>query len=388
MVTMGAFKKAVKQDLKLRLAITGPAGSGKTYTALRIATAMGLSIAYIDTEHGSASKYGDLFDFDVMEMQPPYNPERFVKGIQVAASEGYKVVVIDSLSHAWNGTGGILELVEEASTRTKGNSYAAWKDVTPKHNALIEAIVGSDIHIIATMRSKMDYVQDKDDRGKTTITKVGMAPVQREGFEYEFDVVMDMDIKHNGIITKTRCTALTDKVFRLPGEDMAGILQAWLDRGEKNAPRPTTPATEDVDFERKTDNDAPMGKVDYLATFDKLQGDCGKFAQWCKNTHVNSNGPASDAQYQYLVGVINAITESSTSHRQILGVLVGRDVDSSNPPGRDLCSKLLDWLPAEKTDKETGEKVPNPTYKPEYAQCVKNIWHVVRGQLELFGETA
>lgn len=243
---MNAFKKAVKQDLKLRLAITGPAGSGKTYTALRIATAMGLPIAYIDTEHGSASKYGDLFDFDVMEMRPPFGPERFVKGIQVAASEGYKVVVIDSLSHAWNGTGGILELVEEASTRTRGNSYAAWKDVTPKHNALIEAIVGSDIHIIATMRSKMDYVQDKDERGKTTITKVGMAPVQREGFEYEFDVVMDMDIKHNGIITKTRCPALTDKVFRLPGEDMAGILQGWLDSGtpaSEDAPRPTTPAS-------------------------------------------------------------------------------------------------------------------------------------------------
>ena len=242
---MGAFKKAVKTGLKLRMAITGPAGSGKTYTALALATAMGLPIAYIDTEHGSASKYADLFEFDVMEMRPPFNPERFVKGIEMAASEGYAVVVIDSLSHAWSGTGGILEMVEEASTRTRGNSYAAWKDVTPKQNALIEAIVGSDIHIIATMRSKMDYVQDKDDRGKTSITKVGMAPVQREGFEYEFDVVMDMDIKHNGIITKTRCPAITDKVFRKPGADVAKILSDWLSSGqaavaERVKPSPTT----------------------------------------------------------------------------------------------------------------------------------------------------
>lgn len=228
---MGSFKKAVKQDLKLRLAITGPAGSGKTYTALRIATAMGLPIAYLDTEHGSASKYADLFNFDVMEMKPPFNPERFVKGIQAAAGEGYKVIVIDSLSHAWNGTGGILEMVEDAATRLKGNTYAAWKDVTPKQNALIEAIVGSPIHIIATMRSKMDYVQQRDDKGYTKIEKVGMAPIQRDGFEYEFDVVMDMDIKHQGIITKTRCPALTDKVFKLPGEEMARILDQWLNSG-------------------------------------------------------------------------------------------------------------------------------------------------------------
>lgn len=228
---MGAFKKATKQDLKLRLAIAGPAGAGKTYTALRIATAMGGPIAYIDTEHGSASKYADKFDFDVMEMRPPFHPERFVKGIKIAAQEGYKVVVIDSLSHAWNGTGGILELVEEASARVRGNSYAAWKTVTPIQNELIEAIVTGDIHIIACMRSKMEYAQSKDDKGYTKIERLGMAPVQREGFEYEFDVVIDMDVNHNGIVTKTRCPELTDKVFKFPGEDVAGVLMRWLTSG-------------------------------------------------------------------------------------------------------------------------------------------------------------
>lgn len=232
---MGAFKKAVKSGIKLRLAITGPAGSGKTYTALRIATEMGLPIAYIDTEHGSASKYADLFDFDVMEMKPPFTPSRFVKGIQMAADEGYKVVVIDSLSHAWNGTGGILEMVEDAAKRVKGNTYAAWKEVTPEQNALIEAIVGAEIHIIATMRSKMDYVQQRDDKGYTKIEKVGMAPIQRDGFEYEFDVVMDMDIHHNGVITKTRCRPLTDKVFKFPGKDISSVLLEWIESDQASA---------------------------------------------------------------------------------------------------------------------------------------------------------
>jgi hypothetical protein len=228
---MGSFKKAVKQDLKLRLGITGPAGAGKTFTALRIAGALGGPIAYLDTEHGSASKYADLFEFDVMEMRPPFNPQRFVAGIQAAAGEGYNVIVIDSLSHAWNGTGGILEMVEDASARTKGNSYAAWKTVTPVQNDLIEAIVHCPIHIISCMRSKMEYLQTKDDKGYTRIEKMGMAPIQRDGFEYEFDIVLDMNVEHQGVVSKTRCPALTGKVFKLPGEDVAGIIKDWLHSG-------------------------------------------------------------------------------------------------------------------------------------------------------------
>ena len=133
----------------------------------------------------------------------------------------------------------------------------------------------------------------------------------------------------------------------------------------------------------KTDSD-----TDYHALFEKLEGNCLSLAQWAKNTHANSNGPASGAQYQYLVGVINTITGNDGSHRQVLGVLVGRAVDSSNPPGRDLCNKLLDWLPQEKTNKETGEKIPNPSHRSDYAECIKNIWHVIRGQLQLFSEPA
>ena len=129
------FKQAVKHESKLRLAIAGPSGSGKTYTALAMAAALGGPVAVVDTEHGSASKYADLFAFDVLEMEAPFHPDRFIQAIREAAAAGYKTIILDSLSHAWNGQGGLLELVEDAQKRMKNaNSFAAWRDVTPIQN--------------------------------------------------------------------------------------------------------------------------------------------------------------------------------------------------------------------------------------------------------------
>ena len=203
---MSLFKKATKHEAKLRLAIAGPSGSGKTYTSLAIATALGGPIAFVDTEHGSASKYADLYAFDVLEIEVPFHPDKYIEAIRGAAEGGYKVIILDSMSHAWNGAGGILELVEQATKRQRTpNSYTAWADVTPIQNRLIEAIVSANIHIIATVRSKQDYVQRKDEKtGRTVIEKVGMAPVQRDGFEYEFDVVFDMNTDNEAIVTKSR----------------------------------------------------------------------------------------------------------------------------------------------------------------------------------------
>lgn len=231
------FRKAVKEEAKLRLAIAGPSGSGKTYTALAVATHLsnGQPVAVVDTEHGSASKYADIFEFDVLNLEPPFDPRRFVEAIHAAEQAGYGVIILDSVSHAWNGTGGVLEIVEQASKRFKGNSYAGWQEGTPAHNALIEGIVGANIHVIATMRSKQDYIL-VDRNGKQVPQKVGMAPIQRDGFEYEFDVFLDMDIENNGIVSKTRCPALTGAVITKPGADLAETLREWLS-GEK----PPTP---------------------------------------------------------------------------------------------------------------------------------------------------
>ena len=232
------FKKAVKEEAKLRLAIAGPSGSGKTYTALAVGTALG-KVALVDTEHGSASKYADIFDFDVAEMHAPFHPDKYAKAIEAATAAGYDVVILDSLSHAWNGPGGVLEIVEQASKKYRGNSYAGWQEGTPVHNRLIEAIVGAGIHVIGTMRSKQEYILI-DKNGKQQPQKVGMAPVQRDGFEYEFDVFLDMDVDNNAIVSKTRCPALTGAVITKPGKPLAETLAAWL--GGVKVERPTPPS--------------------------------------------------------------------------------------------------------------------------------------------------
>ncbi len=233
------FKKAVKHESKLRLAIAGPSGSGKTYTALAVGTALG-KVAFADTEHGSASKYADLFDFDVVNIQPPFHPDKFVEVIKQAAAMGYDVVILDSLTHAWNGSGGLLEVVDEIAKRMKTvNTFAAWKDATPIQNRLVDSIVTAPIHVIATMRSKQEYVLEQIERNGRTISqpkKVGMAPIQRDSFEYEFDIYLDMTIENDAIVGKTRCPALQGKVISRPGANLAETLQDWLS-GEALPPK-------------------------------------------------------------------------------------------------------------------------------------------------------
>lgn len=225
------FAPAVKTEAKLRLAIAGPSGSGKTYTALAVATALadGGKVAVLDTEHGSASKYADLFAFDVLNESAPFHPDKVTAAINDAGRGGYAVLILDSMSHFWNGPGGMTDIVDDIARRMKSpNSFAAWKDGTPIQQKMIEAIVSAPLHIIATMRSKQDYILETDERGKQRPRKVGMAPIQRDGFEYEFDVFMDMDNDNTGMIAKTRCPALTNGVFRKPGADVANILRDWL----------------------------------------------------------------------------------------------------------------------------------------------------------------
>lgn len=241
-----AFQKAVKYGAKLRLAISGPSGSGKTFTALALATHLVAGtdqrIALVDTEHGSASKYADLFDFDVDEMDPPFDPRSFVKKIKEAEALGYGVIVVDSLSHAWFGAGGLLEMVDQFTARARTNNKfsAGWKDATPIQNDLVDAIIRADLHVIATMRSKQEHVQEKNERGQTEIKKVGMQPIQRDGMEYEFDILLDMTMDNEAIVMKTRCPAITGGVFRHPGEELATTLKAWL-AGE---PAPEKPKAE------------------------------------------------------------------------------------------------------------------------------------------------
>ena len=224
------FNKAVKTESKLRMAIAGPSGSGKTYTALAVAAALvpGGKVAVIDTEHGSASKYADIFTFDVAPAAPPYHPDGLIKLVNYAAANGYDVIIIDSLSHYWSGAGGVLDLKEDAERKMRNpNGYTAWRDVTPVHQHMVDSLIATNAHVIATMRSKQDYIL-VEKNGKQVPQKVGMAPIQRDGVEYEFDVLLDMDIENVGRVQKTRCPALTGAAIVKPGADIANILRDWL----------------------------------------------------------------------------------------------------------------------------------------------------------------
>lgn len=243
------FKKATKEKKKLRLAIDGPSGAGKTYTALALASGLGERIAFIDSERGSARMYADKFAFDVVELED-HHPANYIKGIQAADQMGYDVLVIDSLSHAWSGKNGALELVDKASRNAdggEGNSFTAWRRVTPVHNSLVDAILSSKCHVICTMRVKTAYSMEKNQKGKMEPKKIGVEPIQRDGVEYEFDVVCDIDHMHEMRVSKTRITDIDGEVVHKPDAGFGQRLRRWLDSGAEPAPRPIMQPTEHIE---------------------------------------------------------------------------------------------------------------------------------------------
>lgn len=247
------IKKATKTHSRLRLAFIGPSGAGKTYTALAVASHLKRPVCVIDTERGSASKYAatqhdadgnpiDGFDFDVVELDS-YSPDNYSKAIEYVCGKGYGTVIVDSLSHAWIGKDGALEQVDRIAKRSQSsNTFAAWRDVTPMHHRLVDTMLNTPCHLIVTMRAKTEYVMEQNDRGKTVPRKIGIAPVQRDGLEYEFDVVGDINLDNELIITKTRCSVLSQKVFQKPGKDVADILNAWLTTGAPMVEQPKAKA--------------------------------------------------------------------------------------------------------------------------------------------------
>ena len=225
------FRKAERKKAKLRLGITGTAGSGKTYGALLVAKGLGGKTVLIDTEFRSGDLYANEFDYDVGSIEAPYEIQKYIQAIHDAEKSCYDVIIIDSLSHAWAGEGGLLDFhgkLTEASYSK--NSYTAWNKVTPLHNKLIEAMLNSPCHIIATMRSKTDYIQTENEKGKKEIVKVGLAPVQREGMDYEFTTVFDLGQNHMATVSKDRTRLFDGKVFQL-SEKTGEALKTWLDTG-------------------------------------------------------------------------------------------------------------------------------------------------------------
>ena len=320
---MSNFHKAERRKSKLRLAIAGPAGSGKTYSALQIAFGIGGKIALIDTERGSAELYSHLGAYDVCTVEAPFEPSKYVAAIKEAEKLGYDIIITDSLSHAWSGTGGLLDLHGKIADRG-GNSWTAWRKITPQHNELVEALLQSPCHIIATMRSKMEYSQSEEG-GKKTVKKIGLAPVQREGMEYEFTVFYDIDINHVATASKDR-TSLFDNKYFTPSTETGVILINWLN----NAPdAKSLPATKTAPAATK-DNKLTSPKVaqgnstryaDLFIVANALKLSDESYKYYCYQRYgLHSMAELSDGQIAEQVKLLDSLKkpERLTAFRDIL----------------------------------------------------------------------
>ena len=242
------FTKAVKHEARGRVALIGPAGSGKSFTMLTLARELAGpdgKIAAVDTEHGSLSKYADQFEFDVIELGA-FTASHFLEALTAAEQGGYAVFCCDSLSHFWMGKDGALEFVDASAKRSgRGDSFQGWKEFRPYEREMTDRMIASPCHIICTMRTKNEYVEEVNERGKKVRRKIGLAPVQRDGLEYEFDLVGSMDDENVFITDKTRCSAYAGKAIKKPaGKDFADF-KKWLSGAKQEAKptaEPSTPA--------------------------------------------------------------------------------------------------------------------------------------------------
>lgn len=234
------IRKAQRSQSKLRIGLAGPSGAGKTMSALKMARGIAGpngKILMIDTERGSGDLYSHITEYDIITLTPPYAPKNYVEAIEAGEDSMYDVIIIDSLSHAWSDEGGLLDQADKLSAG--GNRFTAWASLTPQHRRLVNGMLNSDSHIIATVRSKQEYAMEKDEKtGKSSVKKLGMAPVQRDGMEYEFTVFMDIDQNHTAHTSKDRTDLFKDEIFTID-EKTGERLVDWLKAGIEVQPKVT-----------------------------------------------------------------------------------------------------------------------------------------------------
>lgn len=258
---MVQIRKAKRSATKLRLLLTGPSGSGKTWGALQIAKGLGGKTVVIDTEEGSSDLYDHLHDFDVIDLRPPFTPERYIEAIKAAEDAGYEVIIVDSVTHCWSGTGGCLELLEDvAKAQFRGNTWSAFSVITPRWRAFVDKLLRSPAHIICSGRSKTETAQ-VDDHGKKKVAKLGMKLEARDGLEFEFTTVLD--VIHDGhfaTVSKDRTGVFTGDPKPI-SVDTGRRLAAWLEGGQTAEPKPLK-AEPSIDVAKLlTDTSAAIGRA-------------------------------------------------------------------------------------------------------------------------------
>lgn len=225
------LQKAQRKQAVIKMGLQGPSGSGKTYSALLLAYGLVKDwdkIACIDSENFSASLYSHLGDYSVVQIGPPFSPAKYIEAIELCESAGMEVIIIDSISHEWDGAGGILDV----HSNMMGNSFTNWSRVTPMHNSFVNKILQSPAHIIATIRSKQDYVLSERN-GKVVPEKVGLKGVTRDGMDYELTIVFDIDIKHHAAASKDRTGLFSDKPTIIITDATGELIKDWCMSGFK-----------------------------------------------------------------------------------------------------------------------------------------------------------
>lgn len=223
------LQKATRKKVKLRLGLSAVSGGGKTYSALLLAKGLvgdWNKIAVIDTENNSASLYSHLGDFNTIELTAPYAPERYIEAIAACEAAGMECIIIDSITHEWDGKGGCLEIMDKL-----GGKYQDWAKVTPRHQAFIDAILQSKCHVVTTVRRKQDYEMTKDNNGKLKVEKAGLKEVTREGFEYELTANFNVDERHNATASKDRTGLFMDKPSFVISELTGEMIKEWCESG-------------------------------------------------------------------------------------------------------------------------------------------------------------
>lgn len=223
------LRKAERRQAKMRVGITAPSGGGKTYSALLIAHGLSSAwerVALIDTENGSGELYAHLGPYNVVTLEAPFTPERYIEAITACHKAGMEVIVIDSATHEWDGAGGCLEIKDSL-----GGKYQDWAKVTPRHQKFLNAILQSDCHVVTTTRRKQDYEMTKDGNGKVSVEKMGLKEVQRDGFEYELTLNFELDIRHNAVASKDRTGLFMDRPAFVITTETGRTLKAWCESG-------------------------------------------------------------------------------------------------------------------------------------------------------------
>lgn len=231
-------RKAARQQVKAKVALIGPSGSGKTYSALRLAKGFGGRVLLGNTEGDRGYLYADEFDYDIVDLTPPYTPEKYIELMIFAEQEGYDTLIIDSGSHEWNGRGGLLENKDAMG----GNSFAAWGKLTPRHNAFVDKMLYSRVHIINCLRAKEQYVLNENEKGKQEPKKLGLGAIQRDQYEYEFMVTLMIDQQTHIATAMKDNTHHFERRYEVLTEEDGAFLRDWAEKGV-SAPAITPPSS-------------------------------------------------------------------------------------------------------------------------------------------------